>query len=194
MHNKQQDITHQAWRLALYGQLYLAPVHRPESVLDVGTGTEIWAIEIAETFPDAQTELYIRSRQRDIRVDLPQRKLQLFPFVRQYCGRGRISPAMPTPDGWFEALERGVKPVSDDGNIGPDQFWTTWGNIVLSVCETWGKGFNVWETLRDTMQAAGFVDVMQVSTKWPIGSLMEDKHIKALGMRNSLRLDTKSYY
>lgn len=94
------------------------------------------------------------------------------------------------PGGYVEALERGVKPVSDDGTVGPDHFWTTWGNTVLSIGETWGKGFNAWEILKDKMEAAGFVDVVQVPMKWPIGPWMDDEHMKELGMWNALRLDT----
>ncbi|KAL8866257.1 MAG: hypothetical protein Q9174_006408, partial [Haloplaca sp. 1 TL-2023] len=53
-HNDQQDIAHHAWRLALDNKLYLAPIHKPERILDVGTGTGIWAIEMADSFPDTQ--------------------------------------------------------------------------------------------------------------------------------------------
>lgn len=94
------------------------------------------------------------------------------------------------PGGWVEALERGVKPESDDGTVGPDHFWTTWGNTVLAVGETWGKGFDAWEVLKGSMERAGFVDVVQVPMKWPIGPWMEDKRMKELGMWNALRLDT----
>ena len=94
------------------------------------------------------------------------------------------------PGGYVEALERGVKPVSDDGTVGPDHFWTTWGNTVLSIGETWGKGFNAWEILKERMEAAGFVNVVQVPMKWPIGPWMQDEHMKELGEWNALRLDT----
>ncbi len=35
-------------------KLYFAPIDKPESILDVGTGTGIWAIEMGDDFPDAQ--------------------------------------------------------------------------------------------------------------------------------------------
>lgn len=36
------------------GELHLAPVKDPHEILDVGTGTGIWAIQMADKFPDAQ--------------------------------------------------------------------------------------------------------------------------------------------
>jgi len=39
---------HELFKFALDGKLNLAPVSSPELVLDIGTGTGIWAIEYGE--------------------------------------------------------------------------------------------------------------------------------------------------
>jgi hypothetical protein len=39
---------HELFKLALDGKLNLAPVSNPLSVLDIGTGTGIWAVEFGE--------------------------------------------------------------------------------------------------------------------------------------------------
>lgn len=46
------DFQHFLLRYALRGN-YVAPVDRPLSILDVGTGTGRWAVEMATLFPDA---------------------------------------------------------------------------------------------------------------------------------------------
>ncbi|KAI4230682.1 MAG: hypothetical protein L6R40_007980 [Gallowayella cf. fulva] len=147
-HNDQQDIAHHAWRLALNHQLYLAPIQKPDRILDVGTGTGIWAIEMAELFPDAQvvgTDLSPIQptwvppncvfEVDDVTMEWTFRK-DSFDFIHSREMFGSIADwdeyfrqcfLHLKPGGYVEALERGVKPVSDDGTVGPDHFWTTWG-------------------------------------------------------------------
>lgn len=50
----QQDLSHQLWLLSLKGSLYLAPVEKPHEVLDIGTGTGIWVMEVAEQHPESK--------------------------------------------------------------------------------------------------------------------------------------------
>jgi len=42
------DLYHHIFLLLLGGKLYTAPLDNPQSVLDVGTGTGLWAIDFAE--------------------------------------------------------------------------------------------------------------------------------------------------
>jgi len=48
------DLLHHAFYLCDDGKLFQAPVESPQSVLDVGTGTGIWAIDFADEFPAAE--------------------------------------------------------------------------------------------------------------------------------------------
>jgi hypothetical protein len=42
------DMMHHIYSLMLGGKLHLAPLKNPQNILDVGTGTGIWAIDMAE--------------------------------------------------------------------------------------------------------------------------------------------------
>lgn len=41
-------------KITLGDKLYVAPIDNPKTILDVGTGTGIWAIEMGDMFPDAK--------------------------------------------------------------------------------------------------------------------------------------------
>jgi hypothetical protein len=50
-----QDLLHHVRNLALGGALFLAPIGKaPQRVLDIGTGTGIWAVDFADQFPSAE--------------------------------------------------------------------------------------------------------------------------------------------
>jgi methylase of polypeptide subunit release factors len=50
------DIMHHIYNMLLGGRLHAAPLdeERTQRILDVGTGTGIWAVEMADQFPQAE--------------------------------------------------------------------------------------------------------------------------------------------
>jgi ubiquinone/menaquinone biosynthesis C-methylase UbiE len=48
------DFQHKIYRLAAGNKLYMAPIKNPKHVLDVATGTGIWAMEFSQDHPGAQ--------------------------------------------------------------------------------------------------------------------------------------------
>ena len=47
------DLLHHVYALIFGGELHLAPLKDPKNVLDLGTGTGIWAIDFADQYPAA---------------------------------------------------------------------------------------------------------------------------------------------
>lgn len=47
------DLKHHIMTLLCHGHLHLAPLESPGKILDIGTGTGIWAIEMGEQYPES---------------------------------------------------------------------------------------------------------------------------------------------
>ena len=45
---------HEIVLLLLRGRLHIAPLQDPQRILDVGTGTGKWAIEMADSYPNCK--------------------------------------------------------------------------------------------------------------------------------------------
>jgi methylase of polypeptide subunit release factors len=45
---------HESFLMLLNGELHAAPIKNPQRILDVGTGTGIWAIDAADKYPSAE--------------------------------------------------------------------------------------------------------------------------------------------
>lgn len=55
------DLYHHICTLLIDGELYLAPIgEAPQRILDIGTGTGIWPIEMGDVFPLAEVRAFSR--------------------------------------------------------------------------------------------------------------------------------------
>jgi tRNA G46 methylase TrmB len=48
------DLHHEVLFDLLHGKHHLAPLENPERILDIGTGTGIWAMDVAVDYPEAE--------------------------------------------------------------------------------------------------------------------------------------------
>ncbi|KAL8741174.1 MAG: hypothetical protein Q9190_006189, partial [Brigantiaea leucoxantha] len=69
------DITHQKLRLLLDNKLLLCPVDKPERVLDIGTGTGIWAIELGSVVLDHANDQRLLTRIIEIGDEHPDTEI-----------------------------------------------------------------------------------------------------------------------
>ncbi|KAF2281277.1 S-adenosyl-L-methionine-dependent methyltransferase [Westerdykella ornata] len=203
------DFAHHMYLLTLDRKLHLAPIKNPQMILDVGTGTGIWAIDMADQYPEANvigTDLSpiqpewvppnCRFEIDDVTLDwtFPENYFdfihirELFGCVPDWDVFFEQAYTHTKPGGWVEIVEHSVHPISDDGTMGPDHFYNLWGRTVIELGEKWGKGFTIWEESEERMLKAGFVDVVRVDYKWPMNGWPEDKKLKNIGRWNQLRL------
>ncbi|KAJ5330500.1 hypothetical protein N7476_000283 [Penicillium atrosanguineum] len=186
--------------------LFLSPVLSPKHVLDIGTGQGSWAVDVADMFPSAVVrgvDLFPPPVDWTppnciLEVDdvlQPWTWSQKFDLIHLRHGIGAF-----TPDewdslyqqcydnleygGWFEQIEMNICCECDDGSIPADNILYTWGPRFFATGEKLGKSLEVTKTMRSSIEKAGFIEVHEKETKWPIGAWPKDKSLKEAGMVN----------
>jgi len=198
------DLQHHLFLLTFENQLYLSPAGRDgrelRNVLDVGTGTGIWAVDFADEFPAAFV----------VGVDLSPIQSQFVPpnlsfqvddieeewtwglkfdfiysrmmtaslanwpkfFERAYGGLA--------PGGWLELAD--ICPLtSDNGTLTDNHAASKWVNHLMEGCKAIGRPFDGAVKYKEQLEAQGFINVHQVVFKWPQNRWPKDKKYKELG-------------
>lgn len=205
---EQLDIVHHICLLLLDGELYLAPLTKPPMhVLDLGTGTGIWAIDFADKFPSCEvlgTDLSptqpsmippnLRFEVDDFTEPWLYRK-ESFDLIHVRSLFGCVSD-WPTfykeafdhlqPGGFIEQLEMSVVPKSDDGTVTPDSIFDKWGKISIELGDKFGKSLRTADESKAGIEEAGFINVVEHRWKLPIGGWPADKRFKELGQYNRI--------
>ncbi|KAL5603809.1 hypothetical protein FOVSG1_006559 [Fusarium oxysporum f. sp. vasinfectum] len=211
--NEGLDINHHMLDLALDNKLFLAPLKNAQTVLDVGTGTGIWAIDFADEFPEAEVTGIDLSPTQPTWVP-PNCKFELddasqdwtFPdntfdyiHIRYMIGcfqdwskLYRECFRCLKPGGWLEHLECSTHVQSDDGSLPADSVWAEWREIFACAGEKTGQTFEVIDDDNwiKWMNEAGFSNIQRKMIKTPIGGWPADKKWKEVGQFNRVSLET----
>ncbi|PLB52215.1 SAM dependent methyltransferase [Aspergillus steynii IBT 23096] len=201
------EIGHFLYTLMLGNRLYLAPIKEGlGAVLDVGTGTGIWAIDFADMHPSARV---IGTDLSPIQPSFVPPNVQfevddccdpwLFPrdyfdyvhirgltgCVADWSAFYREAYTHIKPGGWIEQLEQSVEPKSDDGTT-EGTIFEQWGEVSLQAGDAFGKTLRVVDEAKDGLIEAGFVDVVEKRFKIPVGPWAKNPHLKKLGKLNRI--------
>lgn len=89
------------------------------------------------------------------------------------------------PGGYLEHAE--ISPVlhADDGSISMDDAFHSQAALAHESSKKFGKQIDIQPFLKENIEKAGFVDVVEKKYKWPIGDWPADARLKDIGRWNA---------
>ncbi|KAK3313025.1 S-adenosyl-L-methionine-dependent methyltransferase [Apodospora peruviana] len=211
--NESMDINHHLLTLVLDGKLFLAPIKDDvQKVIDIGTGTGMWAIDFADQFPNAnvigtdispiqpswvppnlQFQIDDATKEwtsRDNEFDFIHMRY-LFGSVADWAALYRQAFRCCKPGGWIEDFEASTVMSSDDGSVKEGSPMNQWGKVFFEGGRKLGRPFTVLEDdlQRKGMEAAGFVNINVWDFKCPLTGWPKDKKLQEMGLYSQLALE-----
>ncbi|TVY83055.1 Secondary metabolism regulator laeA [Lachnellula suecica] len=198
------DLQHHIYLLCSGGVLHRAPLQNPQSVLDIGTGTGIWAIEFADEFPGAwvigtdlspiqpgfvppNVKFYVDDFEQP--WDFPE--IGKFDYIHWRSLSGSTGDWAKLYGQAFNNLKPGafLEVQEYDGDVYSDNdpsmegapWIRSWSDSLETATTSVGKPLNVGRFHRQWMEDAGFVDIEEKIVKCPIGPWTKEPLLKELG-------------
>ncbi|KAG0634483.1 S-adenosyl-L-methionine-dependent methyltransferase, partial [Tuber brumale] len=206
------DIIHHVFLLLLGGKLFRAPVSdNIQRILDVGTGTGIWAIDAGETYPAAEvigTDLSpiqpswvppnVVFQIDDAESDWTFARDSFDLIHMRHLNGGikdwgrLIKQAFKAlkPGGWLDIAEYECELRSDDGSLSAQSSLCKYYELINAAADKIGQEFKIAASLDDFILGAGFDKVRHEEMKVPLGIWPADKKQKEIGAFLMLTTET----
>ncbi|KAK4189415.1 putative methyltransferase [Podospora australis] len=203
LEQNREDMKHAMMMEMTDGKLFLAPIGpNPQKIIDIGTGTGIWAIEMGDLFPSAEI----------LGIDLsPIQPQWVPPNVKfmiddaedewasgsnwDYAHLRGMSIVFRNlqkvidqiyqnlkPGGYIEFQESHGRPQCDDSSMSSSDVMLQFYNLCVEALAKFGMDLNAPQTVGDLLTKAGFVNVTCVKRKIPVGVWPRDKTMRLIGL------------
>ncbi|CAI6339500.1 unnamed protein product [Periconia digitata] len=207
------DIYHKLFLVARRDQLHHAPVpqHGVPRILDLGCGTGIWAIDMADRYLNSEVvgidlvNIQPEKIPPNLRFFLPRDYESPWTLgedswdmihIRMACGSVSSWPYMyqkafthlKPGSGWIEHVEIDLQPRCDDHTLSPESQVTKWYNYLADATARGGRPIAYEHNTRQLLQAAGFIDIQETIIRAPFNSWPNDPHQKEIGRWYNLGL------
>ncbi|KAF8250003.1 S-adenosyl-L-methionine-dependent methyltransferase [Wilcoxina mikolae CBS 423.85] len=205
------DMHHEIFLQILKGKLHTAPLKDPQRVLDIGTGTGIWAIDFADAYPMAEvigTDLspiqpaWVPPNCR-FEVDDAEKEFTYQPNSFDFIHMRNINQGISNwpklmsqvfrctkPGGYVELQELAASAHSDDDTMAEDNGVNVFLQHIREAMTKMGRPPATTEAMVKLLEGAGFVDVKVHPYKQPLGPWPKDKQLKRIGAMVMLNCET----
>lgn len=204
------EIQHTKYLELLNGQLFLAPISAtPRRILDLGTGIGSWAIDVADTYPNA-TVIAIDLAAIQPKFIPPNCHFQIgdvedpwrfrektFDFIyardliqsiRDWAKVVDQAHRSLKPGGWFEVACEYLWPYCHDSSLPPNSALEQTCELLIRANKRFGTPTSAPYYYADYLRQKGFVKVVQKVYKIPLGPWPRNTTGKNVGMCQRLNL------
>ncbi|KAK3400615.1 S-adenosyl-L-methionine-dependent methyltransferase [Sordaria brevicollis] len=205
--NEVLDIFHHYATLLFDGELHTAPItNDPKNVIDIGTGTGLWAIDFADKFPKCNvigTDISpiqpswvppnVTFEIDDYTKEWTFKENTQFDYIhfrwlngtsKDWAEVYKQAYRYCKPGGWIEHMDTSAACYSDDGSVSEKNAVVQWGKVWQEAGKRIGRPFDLLEQnlMEDGMKAAGFTNIVSKDYAVPVSPWHEDPKQKELGL------------
>ncbi|OLN81350.1 putative transporter C1002.16c-like protein 17 [Colletotrichum chlorophyti] len=204
------DMCHAMMIRAIGNRHWLAPLQESQVnlILDIGTGTGIWALEMGDIFGQAeiigidlsaiQPEWVpgnVKFEIDDIESSwIPTRKYDyimcryMAASIQDWPGLMRNVYDHLNYGGWAEFQDMNTEYYSDDGSYQPHHATWTWNKTWVQTLSDLGRDPSPGPKLEGWVRDAGFVNMGHRTFKIPIGPWAKNPYFKDIGLLNLVQI------
>ncbi|KAM0550592.1 hypothetical protein ACHAPJ_008850 [Fusarium lateritium] len=202
---EREDMKHTVAAHLLGGKLHASPLENPQKIIDVGTGTGSWAIDMGDEYPSAEvigidlspiqppwvppnvrflvddaeaTWLYSDNSLDLVHLRNMSTAIKDWPALLEQIYRAL------KPGGWIELPEFRWVYGCDDGTLRPDFTPPQMVDNIKAGLAKFGIEMHAAEKNEDRLRDAGFVNIRHEIKKVPVGPWPKDKNLKMIGLYN----------
>ncbi|KAK3389846.1 methyltransferase [Podospora didyma] len=197
-----EDMLHAMMMEATDGRLFFAPiVEHPQKILDLGTGTGIWAIEVANEYPGAEVTgldlspiqpVWLPPNLSFLVDDIEDTWLagdnidfvhlrNMVPILKSPVGLLRNIYDNLKPGGWVELQDVDGEVHCDDGTVPPNWPLSKFCDLLVEAFGAFGTDAHAASAGRRYLEEAGFVNIRHHALKLPYGPWPKDKTLRVIG-------------
>ncbi|KAK5046726.1 hypothetical protein LTR84_007487 [Exophiala bonariae] len=196
------DLYHHICTLVIDGELYLAPIGKaPQRILDIGTGTGIWPIEMGDIFPSAEIigndlspvqPKFVPPNVSFEVDDIEQDWAYSHPFDYIHCrymaGSVKNWPRLveqafqhTKPGGWVEFQDFEMRWYTNSGVFKPGSPLDQWCTEIIEGVKSIGMEPEPGPKLEGWVRDAGFTKIKHQLFAIPTGTWPKYKKLKEIG-------------
>ncbi|WQF89507.1 Putative S-adenosyl-L-methionine-dependent methyltransferase superfamily [Colletotrichum destructivum] len=206
--NDRLDMQHEICNVTFHGRLGLAPPcdegAKVGRVLDVGTGTGLWAIDYGDSHPEAEvlgvdlSPIQPQSVPPNVRFEVDDIEedwlySQPFDYIHLRFMNGSLADWKKTvtkaydnlvPGGYLEIQDNDCVFTADDDTLPPEKPLAEFGRLIREAAQKFGRAFVPCPELKNLLAEIGFEDVALENFKWPSNPWPKDPYYKRIGQWN----------